>query len=351
VKSKMIVQVGPYPKPIGGVSIYIKRMKEHMDLLEIKNEVWDLNKVKKDLEGVTQTRLRYVPFKLLFRKDIEIIHYSICGIRPKIYIGFFNKFFFRKVKKIITIHGDCENSLKQNKRPFIKALNSFDCIICVKEGDAKRLTEVGVRKPTYDIPAFLFPLKEKESSMPQQILKFIENKDFIISANASSMKFYDNTDLYGIDMCIDLVIALKKQHIKVGMLFCLPHIDNEVYYRKLINRINENEVVENFLFVHGNTELLPVIKKSNLFIRPTNYDGYGVSIAEAIVEKIPAIASDVCERPEGTILFRSRDLEDLYNKTMDVIHNYSFYKDKIKDIKYEDNGKKILDIYNKMLNA
>ena len=63
----MIVQVGGYPEPIGGVSIYIKRMKEYVDSKGIDNEVWDLSKVYKNKIGVKNVRFKYVPFKYFFR--------------------------------------------------------------------------------------------------------------------------------------------------------------------------------------------------------------------------------------------------------------------------------------------
>jgi len=341
----MIIQVGPYPEPIGGVSVFIKRMKEHLDILGIKNEVWDLNRKEKGADGVIQTRLRFVPFKLHFRKGIAVVHFNICGIKPKKYIGFFNKIFYRRVKKIITIHGDCENSLKKHRKAFIKALNTFDTVICVKEGDGKRLKEAGLTKPVYDIPAFLFPIMEKEPPLPRYVEDFFKDKSFIISSNATSMKFYNNADLYGIDMCIDLVIELKAKGIKIGMVFCLPNIDNEEYYGQLINKINENGIENDFLFIHENMELWPIIKKSNLFIRATNYDGYGVSIAEAIYCGVPAIASNVCVRPEGTILFQSRNLEELYKSTLKVIEEYELVHSRVIKVKCKDYLEEILKIY------
>ena len=341
----MIVQVGPYPEPIGGISIYIKRMKEHMDTLEIKNEVWDISGVKKEKKGVIQEKLRYVPFKLLFRRDINVIHYNLCGIKPKIYIGLFNKFFYGKVKKIITIHGDCENTLKKNRKSLIKALNSFDCIICVKAGDGKRLKEAGLRKPVYDIPAFIYPIIEEEQIIPSYITDFLKEKSFIICSNATSMRFYNNVDLYGIDMCIDLVIALKAQGIKAKMLFCLPNIDNEEYYGQLVNKINENGIENDFLFIHENMELWPIIKKSNLFIRATNVDGYALSVAEAIHCNVPVIASNVGSRPEGTILFQSRSSEELFNAALKVIEEYEFFRQNVEKLKSKDYLEELLSLY------
>jgi glycosyltransferase involved in cell wall biosynthesis len=89
----------------------------------------------------------------------------------------------------------------------------------------------------------------------------------------------------------------------------------------------------------------------DLFIRPTNTDGYGVSIAEVISLNKPAIASNVCKRPEGAILFENRNIEDLFIKTNDVINNYEEHRTKIENIEFEDNAEKILEVYKKVRNG
>ena len=349
-KAEMILQVGPYPKPIGGISIYVKRMKELMDLLGISNEVWDLSEVKKEEKGVAQTRLRYVPLKLIFRRDIKLIHYNIPGINHKLYIGVFNKLFFKKRKKLLTIHGDSKNLFKTPL--IVKALNSFDGIICVKSGDKEYLREKGIRIPVYEVPAFLFPEDEDESTtIPKYILDFIESKSFVICANASSIQFYEGKDLYGIDMCINLIERLKKNREKIGMVFSMPQINNAQYFNELKNMITSKKIDNNFLFVNEKMELYPIIKRSHLFIRPTNTDGDAVSIREALYYKIPVIASDVVIRPKETIVFKNRDMDDLYNKTAEVIDNYKQFKERLENIHFEDNGKKLLEIYEELLSS
>jgi hypothetical protein len=89
----LIVQVGVYPKPIGGISVYIKRMKEYMDLLNIPNEVWDISGAKKSEINVVNIKLKYVPIKFLFEKNIDLIHYNICGVKAKNYWIIYRLFF------------------------------------------------------------------------------------------------------------------------------------------------------------------------------------------------------------------------------------------------------------------
>ncbi|MBL0721721.1 MAG: glycosyltransferase family 4 protein [Sulfurovum sp.] len=106
----------------------------------------------------------------------------------------------------------------------------------------------------------------------------------------------------------------------IGLMFALASEDiNKEYLDKMKLRIKELKIEDNFYFLTGQKELWPLFKQADLMIRPTSSDGYGISIAEALYFDCPAIASDVSDRPEGTILFKSRDIEDLYSKTIDVI--------------------------------
>lgn len=89
----------------------------------------------------------------------------------------------------------------------------------------------------------------------------------------------------------------------------------------------------------------------DMFIRPTNTDGDALSIREALTLKKPAIASNVCKRPEGTVLFENRNIDDLYSKTIRMIDNYEKHKALIEDIKFEDNAVKVLKVYKKVLNG
>lgn len=91
--------------------------------------------------------------------------------------------------------------------------------------------------------------------------------------------------------------------------------------------------------------------KSDLFVRPTNTDGYSVSIAEVIYFKVPAIASDVCARPQGTVLFKSRDIDDFYLKVKDVLSNHQKAVSRLKKVRNRNCVNEIIDIYKKTLHS
>ena len=84
-------------------------------------------------------------------------------------------------------------------------------------------------------------------------------------------------------------------------------------------KIEELGVKNNFYFLTGQRELWPLFKKVNLMVRPTSSDGFGISISEALFFSCPAIASNVCERPTGTIIFENRNLNDLTEKCITIL--------------------------------
>ena len=69
----------------------------------------------------------------------------------------------------------------------------------------------------------------------------------------------------------------------------------------------------------GQKELWPLLKYATVFIRPTLSDSYGISIAEALYVGTPAVASDVCKRPVGTILYKAGDVVDLSEKVRRIL--------------------------------
>ena len=138
------------------------------------------------------------------------------------------------------------------------------------------------------------------------------------------------------------------------MLFALLGYDNQTqeernYFEELENRIKKYQIdKEVFIYKVKDTEYYPILDKTDIFIRPTNTDGYGISVTEAIYLKKPAIASDVCQRQKGTIYFKSRDTKDLFEKTKFVLDNYDEEKNKLGKIEVKEYYEEVLEVYKKV---
>ena len=358
MKGYSIAIIGGYPPPIGGISVHVERLIRKLDSKSMEYILYNTskNKIKTDYNIYNVSNLKLWLIKYFFCCRDKIIHcqeknwylvFILCLIKKN-----------HKSKLILTLHSFRENPKEFNlfkKICFYYSIKNVDLFISVGKNEKNKLVTYGCKENKISvIPAYINPeYKETDDKLiPDCVWNFMKKNDFNIVANAFKISFYKNQDLYGIDMCIKLCFRLKKyfKNKNIGFIFCLPDIGDYQYYSKLKNKINELKIDNQFLMINEKLPLYPILQKSHIFLRPTNTDGDAVSIREALNYKVPAIASDVVIRPKGAILFKTRDMEDFYNKTVDVIENYNLYSEKLKNIKIEDNSEKLLNIYKRLSN-
>jgi glycosyltransferase involved in cell wall biosynthesis len=211
---------------------------------------------------------------------------------------------------------------------FVKRLNY---LIVVSKHVLEHFEENKVKLPDKILVknAFLPPPLEDYNRIidtySKETKKFLSEKKPIIIANAWKISFYKNIDLYGLDLCIDLASHIKKTFPQLGFLFAVANDKfNSKYIAEMEDRIKNEGLKHNFHIMTGQKELWPLFKRADLCIRPTMSDGDALSIREALYLKCPVIASDVVPRPNGTILFKSRNIEDLCANAMKILQTKEF---------------------------
>ncbi|PFK47351.1 glycosyltransferase [Bacillus cereus] len=354
-----IVMIAPYPPPIGGVSVHVKRMKGYLEGKGAVCLVYNEAK-KEDVLNQVYKIDRYVRFiwRIPFLK-CDILHFHSPDIRIRMLLGFY-KMFNKKI--ILTVHGESlylqlKNGGRLKRFLLIHSLRRIDKVICVNERNTEELLNLGFPKENVmTLPAYVHPVitNGDEADIPNKVWDFIQKKSFLICANGC-IRILDGKDLYGFDMLIQLLKRLHTLGIKASLLIAILDVEGQdesekLYYQKLKNQIYEYHLVDYIFFYEvKDTEFYPILKKSDLFIRPTVMDGYGVSIAEAIHFGIPAIASDVCKRPEGSIVFSSQDVDELEEKTLDVFRNYSAYREKLSQYSSLDYAESLCNVYRQIV--
>ncbi len=195
--------------------------------------------------------------------------------------------------------------------------------------------------------AFLPPVMKTEPELPESIREWLAKSrhegKFILCANAWQLEVFNNEDLYGADLCIEVVKKLNDRQLKVAMIFNVASLDKykDVYdnYQATIGKLG---LGDSFLLINEKMSFVKLIEKSDIVLRPTNTDGDALTIREALFLGKPVIASDVVNRPQGTCLFQNRNADDLAGKIANVINQkgnpgmtpeyengegyYSFYK-------------------------
>lgn len=335
--------MGYFPPPIGGISMHVKRLGELLQLHNIDYKIYSIGSIDSD-NGKVQiySNRRKWALSYVFSKKEDIIHCHTMGWSEKAFYLILGKLSGKKV--VYTLHSfrDTLETLSPFYRMCLKFVRKFgDGFIAVGKSDYEVFRQEGfnMSKVTY-IPGFIAP-KEEEVSIPKHITQFLDSGDFTICGNASSNNFYKNEDLYGIDLCIDLVKNLKEEGKNPKFVFFLPHITEVEYYESLTRRIKEYGIEDSFMFANESIDFYHVIKKCDLFVRPTNTDGDAISIREALYFGIPVIASDVVNRPQECVLFKNRDCDDFTKVTLDIIDHYDAYS----NVKVDDFGEDVIKFY------
>jgi len=341
---KHIYNIGIYPPPYGGVSNHIKRLSEFLSNNEIKNSIIYNSEILYNDEKFISFSFKNI-IKLLISKKKQIFHSHDYNLK-RLFILYLLSF---RNKTILSFHNerflDYVKSLGFIKGKFYYLLLSKINFIIVDNNKCEKLIKNLVNHDRIKvIPEFIPPLEIPP--LPDKILQIIKNKKLVLSSNAFRISFHNNEDLYGIDLLIDLTSLLKNDGYDFVFIFLLPDIGDHEYFKKLNTKISQLELNEHFIFItEPLEEAASLWKHSDIVFRATNTDGNSLTILEALSLNKIVIASDCVERPENTILFKTRDLNSLYQTSKNIINNIENYKNRKYEYDSYQNAKKFLDLY------
>lgn len=314
IKGGKILIVGPYPPQLGGISVFIYRLHKLM-----LNQGYQVT--------VFNTALSYRFFGMKFLAFIMLVvkqKHTVIHIHNFDFKRVIILFLLRPIKKYKIYFTDHNPFLFDNRNllttSFIRFyLFKLDKLIVVNDHVLSNYRAHKAKLPKDCIIENAFlppPVEDKEkilNSYPLELFTFLTNHSPIIIANAYQLKKVDGVDLYGLDMCLELVRKLNQDYSNVGLVFCIAdEKTNSQMLTDAVKFINDTGISRNVFFLTGQKEIWPLYEKAHLFVRPTYRDGYGISIDEALHFNCPAIASDVCKRNPNTLIFKNRNISELY---------------------------------------
>jgi len=339
-----IVEIwGIYPPPIGGVSVYCKRLTDILHGMDSSVSMKNFGRSRSDCTYVKDVRSAFWElFRLPFIKR-RIIH-----------VQFRNMLFLSalcitgwKHKIVITLHNR-KMLLQEGWRGRMMRLflNRADAIIFNDPSftgflNAKFGTDL--RKMTV-LPTFIPPLDNEKCGVTPEIEKFCQRYRYTISSNASILMKNMYGDVYGFDQLIGMMdFLVNRNGMDVGMVFLVSEVGDEKFFEEGMKRIGSLGLTERFMIPIGSdVNGYEVWGRTDLFVRATSTDMEGISVKEALLSGTPAIASDVCSRPDEAVLYHYGNIEELAGKGMKILRSGRrvIYKP------HEDVPLRIMDIYN-----
>jgi len=311
-KKKTVLQIGPLPPPTGGVSIHIWRLSHLLkDDFEI-DFVDEAKEVKKEFFNIRSLRFGQY-FKRILKSDLIYIHSGKNSLR--LFHILSGKLLGKKV--IMTLHA--YPAIKPRYSRYIDEFfyKKADKVISVNAVILERVTLPASKSVI--MHAFIPPIMDEENPLPDTVSlwlrKMKEEGRLVICANAWRLDKFNNEDMYGLDMCIEVVKKLKDRGLQLAFIFNVATVEkSKDIFDNYQQRIAELGLRDCFYLVSERLSFVRLIQGSDIVIRPTNLDGDSLTIREALMLGTPILASDVVERPKGTLLFKTRDFADMEEK-------------------------------------
>ena len=322
-----ITIVGGLPEPVGGVTNFVFRFSVHfksriktvIDLYPSMTK-WEVAGVQRFIRPRSKCASMFWLLHRILSCDSGILYFNFSSPR-----SFFLLFFLPKrkgVKWALTLHhGELSNSIE--KSSFFLRLVTRKALIRIERvghiGGKQRefYKEFGVdENRLYSVVTYLpyvdgGPTNDgvQHAAVRQRLegLRGRVSKLVVASGYPTSIYRHDWVLRYFEEFSGD-----------AGLVMCLYGADSDGLledYKTWAATLPNVMVVET-LSPHQFQELL---RRADIYVRPTLTDSYGVAVAEALACGLIVIASDACERAPGAHLFERNDrasFESLLDKAL-----------------------------------
>lgn len=356
-----VALVGPYPPPYGGVSVHIKRLQRRLADLGIPCRVYCQRSTSPSHEAhVIHTAIKFswhawIP-EFAWRCNESVVHFHDGWYwAPAAWV-----MLLRGKKVVMTIHDQGAGTVGWRACSWLERLVSGWLLhhprvrwVAVSQMVKQQLIEKGGSPERITVAPAYIPARDDAdaSSLPAYVRDFLSAHSPVLSTYAWRLTIdSQGIDLYGFDQCIEMIETLKAEFPGIGLALSLPMAEDIAHFRDLKARIAAAGIENNVLFITEPLEDVHLLwKASDVFVRATNTDGDAVAVREALSHRVPVVASDASVRPEGTVLFETRNLQAMTQAVRQVLTHHEAHVQALETVSIDDNFLPILELYREMV--
>jgi glycosyltransferase involved in cell wall biosynthesis len=309
-----VLLVGCLPPPVGGVSIHLRRLTAR---LEAEGHRWRL--LDDGPVPAILLPLRILGALLAARlRHTDLVHVHSGNWRTRCLVAVLGRALGLRV--ILTLHSFRPLDNPRTVRLARLALAQATVLVAVSDEVRARCLEHGADPARIHVQyAYLDPPATGSGSLPPAVESFLADHGPVLAASAFRLRFHDGLDLYGLDLLIDLVHALRRSRLGAGLVFVLPETGLPDYLDHCRSRLRELGLQQDFLIVTEPLDFPALLRRCDLLLRPTTTDGDSLSLRESLAVGCRTLASDAVPRPESVEVFRNRDAAHLLERTLAVL--------------------------------
>ncbi|MCO4763569.1 MAG: glycosyltransferase family 4 protein [Myxococcales bacterium] len=331
-----IAQIGPWPQPWGGISVYVQRLSRLLAANGHRVVVLDhQNNAVDDPSGVTVVPLPNGKSQAaraareMAARGVQVAHLHLIRLPWKTLVPFTTACEAVGIPLIISVHSfaDPRTVIPPAERAMVKLCGARLAAVFASGGHvAERLIGRGLPADKVRAVAPFVPPRRAtpvDARLPPVLRRFrAEHPTLIVAGAAALTRTATGADLYGFDVFTQMAAVVGAEYPDAGFVFQLPRHGDEALYGAAM-AIAERGQLGHRLLVHTEPlqEASDLWAIADIFARPTRSDGDSVSIREALSLGTPTLASDVVARPAGVVEFPSGDGDAAGTAALQVLAN------------------------------
>ena len=308
-----VLQLGPYPPPHGGVQTNLIAIRRYLLKRQIPCPVICIvRSTPAGEDDVYYPRTALQLLRLLFRLQYDIVHFHFGGnLSPRVVGLAAVCCLLPWAKPMMTFHSGGYPSSKQGqstRRWTLRAivLRRFDRIIAVNQEILDFLLRLGVsadRARLIPPHSFASGGTSQGELLPPPLASFFRSHQPVIISVGLLEPEYD------LGIQIDSMRAIRTRFPQAGLVI----VGSGSLETQLRARIASKDYAPDILLCGDvpHKATIEAIRKSDVMIRTTLYDGDAVSVREALHLGTPVIATDNGMRPKGVRLMPPSSTEAL----------------------------------------
>ncbi len=326
--NKRILIIGLTPPPLGGVSVHLERVgKKFKRQGNVVRHFYSEPRYRYRFIFIYLTHLAWVMFR--FKPDQVYVNTlflpnGLQELRCIVWLKGFLAFDITLVEHNGRSPYQVSAHWKERFRSMMHALHKV-VFMGTLTADGFAANGIMPACKTSVEAAFLPPDVGKEAAIlrtyPQGLFTFLATHKKVILCNGSALRFWQGKDLYGFDQCIDAFISVAQDVQDCALVLVLSKVEQHAYLVQLQAKIKQRNLNDHVFWLIGQHELWPLMKKIDIFVRPTLSDGHSISLLEAEHFGALTIASDVSERTQKTHLYKTGDSLDLARVLLDCLQS------------------------------
>ena len=345
-----ILQLGPYPPPHGGVQTNILDIREELLRNGFECSIIAITRSEKIIKekNVYHPRRPTELLRLLYTLKYDVLHLHVGGNLPLRVLGLMLACAeIARGKCVLTFHsgGYAVETVKTANPRTIEGLifRQLTKIIVVNELMIEMFEKFGVEsKKIKLIRPFVLSKPDDNVKVPAKFQEFWnEHQKVLLAVSGLETAYNLPLQINGLEQV--------RQKIPDAGLVIVGAGSLEQDLRALI----ASKHYSKHILLAGDTNheiVLHLIKKCDVLLRTTTFDGDAISIREAIYLETPVIATDNGMRPEGVNLISADpSIGDFVEKVVEVLSKKAESKPIAENGHGRENVKAVLDIYQELM--